>query len=162
MNEAWILSSEDKVELDIAVPGDVESHEETYENGQVKCRWSSTVGSDGRYYLHGLEEHFFEEGQPMYRADWAMGHKQGQETLWSPTNQVRWERQHMDNGKVRWTQYWSDGTKKSETVWKGMIADGPAKTWDNHGGIVRDIFFTEGVPDVLLPEPSHLPSFPEF
>ena len=33
MNEAWILSSEDKVELDIAVPGDVESHEETYENG---------------------------------------------------------------------------------------------------------------------------------
>jgi hypothetical protein len=189
MNEAWILSDAGVVEMEPAKPIEIDSEppkggtpnpdsqgtaevrcsgfslppcEECFPDGSLKSRWHQTTGSDGRHYLHGPEEHFFEDGSPHYRAEWAMGRKTGEERFWSKAGHVRWEREWLPDGRHRWTQYWGNGAKKAESFWRDKVADGPARTWDTKGRLIREVHFTEGVPEEHLPEPLHLPGFPKF
>ena len=46
-----------------------------------------------------------------------------------------------------WTQYWSDGKKKSESHWRNMFADGLAICWNQAGKEISRVNFTAGLMD---------------
>ena len=52
---------------------------------------------------------------------------------------------HNANGTSQWTQYWDNGSKKTESKWRNFHADGPAKLWDREGQLLSQVNFANGV-----------------
>jgi antitoxin component YwqK of YwqJK toxin-antitoxin module len=42
-------------------------------------------------------------------------------------------------------QFWDNGTRKSESTWRGFKADGPARRWDRNGKLISEVEFMDGV-----------------
>ena len=42
------------------------------------------------------------------------------------------------------TEYWDNGVKKSESSWRGYLADGPARRWDREGKLISEVRFQDG------------------
>jgi len=146
-NEAWILADAQEVELPKPRPGEVVAHEEHYPNGQLKCHWSSTVASDGRYLLHGAETHFFEDGRKHYEVTYDLGRKVGEEVLWSLNGEKQWAWRHEADGLSHWAQWWDNGLKKHESTWLDHCCQGVAQCWDPSGRMVTDVTFINGYPE---------------
>jgi len=153
LNEAWILSEADANANDAdlmpsktkSIAG-LKSHAEEYPSGQVKANWTAGVGDDGRYLLHGAETWYFENGKKHHEANYKLGQKVGLETLWRPDGSVEWQWTHGRDGNSRWTQYWDNGQKKSESHWRDFHANGSAKCWNRNGELVSAVNFTNGDP----------------
>ena len=151
LNEAWILS-------DAPPPGDdarlmantatsirgVERREERYASGQPKIIWHAGIGDDGRYLLHGEETWYYPDGGRQYVATYALGRKVGTETFYRTDGSRSWQREHRQDGTSIWTQWYSSGTKKAESVWQDFHAHGPARTWDRAGQAVSSVVFQQG------------------
>jgi len=144
MNEAWILSGDEREttvtsERSAAFPG-----RETYPGGAPKATWSGVIDSAGRYVLDGPEIWYYESGAKQYEATWSLGRKTGHETFWNRDHTVEWEWNHRSDGVEIWTQYWSNRRKKSESTWKDHRADGPATLWEPDGSVRARYHFQAG------------------
>jgi predicted neuraminidase len=148
-NEAWVLSGQEETAQNVmastaVTAGRLRSFTEKWPGGRLKARWSGTVADDGRFLLEGREEWFFQDGSPNYVAAYHLGRKTGLESFWRAPGQLAWQRQHGPDGECVWTQYWDNGRKKAESVWRDSKADGPARLWDREGNLVSEAAFEAG------------------
>lgn len=101
MNEAWILSDAQVVEIDNGLPpAELLSFEETYADGSVRCRWSGYYGPDGRFIAHGEEVHFLPDGREEYRCCYDRGRRVGLEIFHDGHGRKRWQREHQEDGRT--------------------------------------------------------------
>jgi hypothetical protein len=151
LNEAWILSDCDATATDAdlmparttSISG-VKTYNEKYSTGQTRATWNAGIGGDGRYLLHGVETWFFENGTKHYEANFKLGRKIENETLWRNDGSIAWQWTHGEAGKSLWTQYWENGKKKAESNWANFHAEGPARCWDRNGKLLSDVTFRNG------------------
>jgi formylglycine-generating enzyme required for sulfatase activity len=144
MNEAWILSGEERETTVRSDPSAALPGRETYPGGALKSTWSGVIDSAGRYLLEGPEVWYYESGAKQYEATWSSGRKVGHETFWNRRNLVDWEWNHRSDRVDIWTQYWSNGRKKSESTWKDYRADGAATLWEPDGSVRGRYTFRAG------------------
>ena len=102
------------------------------------------MANDGRFLLHGAETRFFADGRKRYEATYRLGRKTGAETLWRTDGDRVWQWQHREDGVSVWTQYWPGGAKRSESHWRGAVADGPATCWAADGSVASRARFANG------------------
>jgi hypothetical protein len=137
LNEAWILSKEAKT---LVSPPDgiqgIREHEEFYRSGKLRARWQGGVTSTGEYRLHGQQLWFHPNGEKEWEADYRAGHPVGRQTFWDPDGRIIWEREHAQDGRMIWRQFWADGQLKSESSWNRGRAQGPARRWDPTGKLI--------------------------
>jgi hypothetical protein len=150
MNEAWILDAV-ATRKDPMAPTStgaltlVGKQEEKFSNGQTRLSWSAGIGSDGRYLLEGDEVWYYQNGRKQREATYRQGHKVGRETYWSPAGQVEWTWDYRSDGSAVWTQFWSNGQKKSVSNWRDFMCDGVSTCWDPSGKQVSQVQFSQGV-----------------
>lgn len=159
LNEAWVLSDM----RDIAAEnsgGMVKEFSESYPNGKLRSRWSARICPNGRYLLDGKETDFYENSAKAHEVFYVNGRKSGDETYWSVDGTKIWTWKHdLNANRAVWTQFWPNGTKKYESAWNtepmardlkrsffGMVADGPARHWDESGAMKSSVIFANGVP----------------
>lgn len=151
-NEAWVMSDaaeENNLALQLSKAvrrGKTTRVDEKYPNGKLKAHWRGGVADDGRFLLEGGEQWFSPNGNVQYQVNlWILGNKVGTETLFNPDRSPVWRRETCDEWSIRvWTQYWDNGTKKSESTWRGFKADGPARRWDRDGKLISDVQLKNG------------------
>lgn len=152
-NEAWILEpgTPERPDAELmastaARATDVRTFEQRDEAGRLRGRWSAGVGDDARFLLQGTETWYYEDGRKQWEAEYELGVKRGSETYWSPAGVKVWSWDHGADGRSVWTQWWSNGQKKAESIWRRFKADGPARRWDRSGRPVGEMTFEEGRP----------------
>lgn len=125
LNEAWILSdetySDDDPRLDLSGATTVTrlaAHRENYPSGTPRVTWSTGTANDGTIVLEGTETWFYPGGGKQREASYHLGRKVGHEAYWNESGKLAWEWQHREDGKNEWTTYWSDGSRRSHSVWK--------------------------------------------
>lgn len=158
LNEAWIFSEAGDLAAE-APGGVVRQFSETYSNGKVRAQWSARICPNGRYLLDGPETDFYENGAKEREVTYANGRKDGTETFWSADGVKvwTWNCQLAENRGI-WTQYWPDGKKRIESEWNtkpmagdrkrsffGLVAEGPAKQWDESGNVTFSGNFSGGL-----------------
>ena len=150
MNEAWILDKNARREDPMAPAAggplaNIKQREEKYPNGQARLTWSAGEGSDGRYLLEGAEVWYYDNGQKQHETAYEKGVKVGKETYWSRKGQVEWAWDHQPDGSAVWTQFWSNGQKKSVSNWRNFMCDGAATCWDASGKQISQETFFKGI-----------------
>ena len=150
-NESWLLSAEPDAVGDAelmrstaAKVSQTQTFTEKFADGSTRSRWQAGVADDGRFLRHGKTEWFYASGQTQYQAQFALGRPTGAETFWHPDGTMAWRWEHRSDGRAVWTQFWETGAKKSESTWRGPLADGPARTWDRTGKLLSTATFTAG------------------
>ena len=151
-NETWILQKEEveKSETDLTLPktkniNNVREYKETYSGGEVKAIWSAGIGDDGRYLLHGDQIFYYANGQKQWQVKYQRGQKTGNESYWSIDGKQVWSWEHAGEDKSKWTHWWDNDHKRSESNWVNKKSNGIARYWDRSGKLVKEIVFREGL-----------------
>lgn len=147
LNEAWILSpatGEQNADVATGAPRSIKQHRETFPDGRIRSVWTSGVGENGDFVLHGLRVSYFPSGAKQYEVTYDCGRKIGAETLWRKDGGVLWRRDNRADGTSTWTQYWENGRKRAESNWKNFVAEGPAKRWSSDGELISSGVFESG------------------
>jgi formylglycine-generating enzyme required for sulfatase activity len=97
------------------------------------------------YLLSGKQQVKFASGKPQYEVTYKQGRQTGTETERRADGSLAWQREYRRDGTTVWTQFWENGTKKSESTWRGFKADGPAKHWDRNGKLISEVQFKDGL-----------------
>ncbi|NMB80239.1 MAG: SUMF1/EgtB/PvdO family nonheme iron enzyme [Ignavibacteria bacterium] len=150
-NEEWILDLSDTIlaEIDMMKSktkniDDVKHYKEFYKNGKLKIEYSGGFGNDGRFLLHDKETWYYMNGSKQYEVNYNMGRKIGIESYWNMSGLKLWEWNHQENGFSKWTQWWPNGVKRSESKWKNLRCEGKARVWDSKGKLISDSVFANG------------------
>jgi len=157
-NEAWIWSDAGDIAPENSGGAFRKFHEE-YPNGKTRATWSARITPGGRYFLHGKETTWYENGVKEYEAAFVNGSKSGEETFWGRDGQKIWTwTHHPENHTSTWTHYWRNGRKRLESVWdtrpkardldrhfSGLVANGLATHWTEQGRVTRVYTFTNGI-----------------
>jgi len=143
MNERWILSGDAAVaDGDLwhpeATVGQVSVREQRDANGQLRLRWATGRGTDGRPLLHGKENWYYPDGSRQYEATWRFGRKVGVETYWSRSGRREWAWRRGADGRAVWTQWWDNGRCRSRSEWEGFRAVGTARLYDRRGRLIQE------------------------
>lgn len=93
---------------------------------------------------HGQESWFYTDGKKKYEVTYRNGVKVGQENFWRPGGALRWSWTHHPDGVSTWTQYRADGSKRSESNWRGFKAEGVATRWNHKGVVMQKATFRDG------------------
>ncbi|TAK98433.1 MAG: hypothetical protein EPO07_12040, partial [Verrucomicrobia bacterium] len=158
LNEAWIWSEAGDLAPENS-GGTIKKFSENYPNGKPRSKWNARICPNGRYLLDGKETDYYESGAKQREVTYASGRKTGEETFWSPDGKKVWTWNHyLKNDTATWTQFWPNGKKKSESLWNthpeardlkrhffGLVADGPARQWDQGGKLMRVCHFQNGI-----------------
>jgi|GEM_PF-278478 len=150
-SEAWVMSDAltatneaDLMESSATTPGTIGWFRENFSDSRPEARWIGGVADDGRFMLEGRTEWLFASGKPYYEAVYHLGKKVGEEKHWQEDGSLVWQREHRTDGDCVWTQYWENGTRKSESTWRSFKADGPARCWDRDGKLISEVIFADG------------------
>ncbi len=158
MNEAWVFSDAEDIAAETS-GGRIEKFSEKYPNEKMRSQWSARICPSGRYLLDGRETDFYTGGAKEHEVEYASGRKTGTETFWSQDGKKLWSWSHdLKNNRGVWTQYWPNGKKKVESTWNtrpeardlkrnffGLVADGPARQWNEDGSIKLSTTFSNGL-----------------
>ncbi len=117
-----------------------------YPSGKIQVVQRGGIGDNGRYLLHGSQIWFYEQGDVQWKVTYDKGRKIGVETYYLPDEVKLWSREHKNDGMSVWTQYWSDGKKKTESSWRNFKCEGVARRWDRNGRFVDELEFLNGMP----------------
>jgi hypothetical protein len=122
-NEAWILdqNADERSNAELMKPtakaiSQVKEYRETYPSGKLKAKWMAGIADNGRYLLHGTETWYYENGHRQWEVTHNLGRKVGIETHWALDGTKKWQWHHRDDGSSIWTQWWSNGQKKSKST----------------------------------------------
>jgi len=152
-NEAWVMSdSSDWLDLSpdgVAADRTGGTRRFTTRAGQTFAalpggRMSSADGARG-YLRNGTWAVPFLYGSPHYEVTFRQGRKTGMEREWRPEGTLAWQRLYRRDGSMVWTQFWPDGSRKSESTWRGFKANGPATRWDEKGNEISSVEFKDGL-----------------
>jgi len=158
LNEAWIWSDADDLTPETS-GGTIKKFSENYPNGKVRSKWSARICPDGRCLLDGRETDFYDSGARQHEVTYKNGRKTDEETFWSADGKKLWSWAHdLKNNVAVWRQYWSNGREKFESTWNtkptardlnrsffGLVADGPAKQWNEDGSLKFSGNFSNGL-----------------
>jgi hypothetical protein len=158
LNEAWIWSDAGDLAPENS-GGTVKKFSEKYPNGKNRSQWSARICPNGRYLLDGKETDYCENGAKQHQVIYASGRKTGEENFWLPDGKKLWSWSHdLKNNRSVWTQYWPNGNKKVQSTWNtkptardlnrsffGLVADGPAKQWNEDGSLKFSGNFSKGL-----------------
>lgn len=164
LNEAWIFSDAGDLAPETS-GGRLEKFSESYPNGKIRSQWRARICPNGRYLLDGKETDFYEDGGKQHEVTYASGRKTGAEIFWSPGGKKLWSWSHdLKHNRSVWTQYWPNGQKRLESTWNtrptardlnrsffGLVADGPARQWNEDGRLAHFYKFTNGIYDGEVP-----------
>jgi len=158
LNEAWIWSDVGDLAPENS-GGHVEHFLDKFPNGKTRSRWSARICPNGRYLLYGQEIDYYETGAKQHEVAYWNGRKTGEETFWSPDGTKLWNWAHdLKHNRGVWTRYWPNGKTMFESTWNtkptardlnrsffGLIADGPAKQWNEDGALKFSGNFSKGI-----------------
>ena len=164
-NEAWIWSEAGDTPPETS-GGTIKKFSENYPGGQIRAVWTARVCHGGRYLLHGKQVDYYEDGSVQHKATYENGRKSGDEVFYQPDGIKVWTwHRDLKKNTGKWTHYWPDGKKKTESSWDikpeapalkrqfyGYVADGPSRHWDRQGNLVAVYDFLNG--DLAEAEPS--------
>ncbi len=156
-NEAWVFSDAGDIQPETG-GGKVQRFREDYPNGKPRIVWSARVCPNGRYLLHGKETSYHANGCKEHEVTYASGRKTGTEAFWAADGTKLWAWKHNPRKNFSiWTHYWPNGRKRLESTWNtkpaardlkrqfvGMVADGPAKHWNERGKLAEIYHFANG------------------
>jgi hypothetical protein len=138
LNEAWILDRQ--AGMDDGKPPKAQSERvierEFYPGGRLRSQWSGVIASDGRYLLDGPEIFYHEDGRKWHEATYQLGRKAGTETYWDRAGNKVWIWQYQADGTAAWTQYWPDGSRRTESRWQARECTGMARHWNHAGQLI--------------------------
>lgn len=158
LNEAWILSNAGDLAPE-STGGIIKEFSERFANGRIRAQWTARICPGGRYLLDGRETDFYENGTKQYEVTYVSGRKSGIETFWLADGKKLWSWSHdLKNNRGVWTQFWPNERKRRESTWGtrpevrdlkrsffGLVADGPARQWDEDGTVKYASFFSKGL-----------------
>jgi hypothetical protein len=158
LNEAWIWSDAGDIAPETS-GGEVKSSTEKYPNGKIRSQWSARICPNGRYLLDGTEIDFYESGAKQHEVTYVNGRKTGKEFFWLPDGVKLWNWTHdLKANRSTWVRFWPDGKQKSVSTWNtqpeardlkrnfyGLVADGPAKQWNEDGSLKFSGNFSNGL-----------------
>jgi hypothetical protein len=157
LNEAWVFSDAGDITPENS-GGTVKKFLERYSDGKIRSEWGARICPNGRYLLDGKEIDRYENGAKQYEVTFKYGRKVGAETFWSMDGTKIWSWSHFpDSHSSVWTHYWPNGQKKVQSSWdsmpkardierrfNGLVADGPARQWNQDGKLIQDDLFSGG------------------
>ena len=158
-NEAWITDSTAGDIMPETKGGKVKSYKEKYPDGKIRAQWKARITPGGRYLLNGMEKYYYPNGILQREVVWENGRPKGEETFWAPDGARIWSWNHdLENSTSTWTHWWPNGQKRLESQWntnptardlpnrhfRGMVADGAAKHWDENGHLLCVYTFHNG------------------
>ena len=157
LNEAWVFSKKGELKPETS-GGELKDFTENFPNGKIRSQWTARICPNGRYLLDGKETDFYDTGVKQHEVTYASGRKTGEETFWSADGTKLWSWSHdLKRNRSVWTQFWPNGRKKVESTWNtkpeardvkhsffGLVADGPAKWWNEAGQLVHSYRFSNG------------------
>jgi antitoxin component YwqK of YwqJK toxin-antitoxin module len=94
--------------------------------------------------LEGDQVFYYPDGSVKWRSSYERGVKIGQESYFSPNGNLIWSFQHLRNGKSNWNQWWKNGRVKSESSWLNKKCEGPVKSWDQNGNLLKELKYENG------------------
>ncbi len=149
MNEAWILSAETGEAGLAANPADLAAsklvkNEETWPNGKPSLSNSMRVIPHSLPVLEGREVWQYEIGGKEYQVKYVNGRKLGTENYYNLDGSPAWNRSYEKDGSMVWTTLWPDGTRKTESHWQGMWAQGMTTNWNIRGRVSAIYNFKDG------------------
>lgn len=158
LNEAWIWSDAGDIAPETS-GGVVKKFSENYPNGNLRSAWSARICPNGRYLLDGKQTDYYESGAKQHEVAYSNGRKTGKEIFRAADGKIIWTWKHdLKNHRSVWAQYWPNEKKKSESQWNtrpeardlkrnffGLVADGPAKQWNEDGSLKISGAFVNGV-----------------
>jgi formylglycine-generating enzyme required for sulfatase activity len=145
LNEAWILSnSAGWGEYRKEQIKHIREYQEVYPSGQVKTVLRGGITETGEYRLHGKQIWYYPDGRKQWEVNYNSGVKTGFETFWGKNGQIIWTWTHKKDGVGVWTQFWSDGNKRSESTWYNYVAEGISRCWDRTGKMIHQVQFSGG------------------
>lgn len=150
-NEAWIDSPQgalpDNAVLernDVTSVSGVKVHQERYPDGKLRGRWSGGRANNGAIVFDGPQRWFHPNGKPQWEAEYRLGRKVGMEKEYDVSGRLVSQREHGADGRSTWTRWWPNGQLRSVSGWKGVAADGRARTWAADGKLLSDVTFVDG------------------
>lgn len=158
LNEAWIWSDVGDLAPENS-GGHVEHFLKKFPNGKTRSQWSARICANGRYLLYGQEIDYYATGAKQHEVAYWNGRKTGEETFWSPDGTKLWSWAHdLKHNHGVWTRFWPNGKTMSESNWNtkptardlnrsffGLVADGPAKQWNEDGSLKFSGSFYNGL-----------------
>jgi len=158
LNEAWIWSDVGDLAPENS-GGHVEHFLDKFPDGTPRSQWSARICPNGRYLLYGQEIDYYETGAKQHEVIYKNGRKTGAEIFWTADGKKLWSWTHdLKNNMAVWRQYWPNGREKSESTWNnkpkahdldrsffGLVADGPAKQWNEDGTLKFSGNFSNGL-----------------
>jgi hypothetical protein len=144
LNEAWILNdSAGYSEHKNPQMSDVKQFEQRYSSGQIRAIWSGGITEEGEYRLHGRQVWYYENGNKQWAVTYEAGDKVGDETYWSPEGDRVWTWKHNEDDAEVWTQYYPNGGKKCESIWRYFRAE-EARRWNIKGKVISQSCLADG------------------
>ncbi len=147
MNEAWILCDAPANPGQFKISAEWRKREDLdtfYPNGKLRGSYEGKVTKDGHYRLDGPERWLYDNGQVQYEVTYQDGKKVGSETYWTPDGKMKWRWDHNTDGTSIWSQYWTNGNRKSQSTWRNFRCVDDAFLWDRAGKLIRRTRFVDG------------------
>lgn len=169
-NEAWLLSHDEEANPSDEVlmachttklVSDLETFEEYYEDGSLRCKWSGAYADDGRFLLEGKETFYYPDGKVMTEGEFHLGRRVGEYVYYDEEGLrvFQWNHRESDGMDILTTYWPSSEQMKSRAGFKNKKAEGLAQTFGrSKGNVTGEAVFKEGImisqKDLRKEEPS--------
>lgn len=167
-NEEWLISHEGESPADkelmkssaTKIVSDIETFEEHYEDGTLRCKWSGGIADDGRFLLEGEDIFYYPNGEVMTKGEYHLGKRIGEYVYFDEDGFKVFQWNHTNDGfDVLTTYYPGSDNIKTRARFKNKKAEGLAQTFGrNKGNVTGEYQFSEGVliskKDLKKEEPS--------
>lgn len=97
------------------IVSDIETFEEHYEDGTLRCKWSGGIADDGRFLLEGEDIFYYPNGEVMTKGEYHLGKRIGEYVYFDEDGFKVFQWNHTNDGfDVLTTYYRALITSKQE------------------------------------------------
>ena len=166
-NEEWLMthegpSPEDEILMQSHATeyvSDIETYEEYYDNGQLRCTWSAGIANDGRFLMEGKDIFYYPDGKIMTEGEYHLGKRVGCYVYYDQEGFKVFQWNHTHDGfDVLTTYHPGSDSMKTRGRFKNKKAEGLAQTFSRKGEITGEFMFENGImiskKDLKKEEPS--------
>jgi len=167
-NEEWLISHEGESPSDevlmkshaTKIVSDIETFEEHYEDGSIRCKWSGGIADDGRFLLEGEDIFYYPDGEIMTKGEYHLGKRIGEYVYFDEDGFKVFQWNHTEDGfDILTTYYPGSNNIKTRARFKDKKAEGLAQTFGRKkGNVTGEYQFENGImiskKDLKKEEPS--------
>lgn len=166
-NEEWLLNHEPESPSDeilmadhaTKIVSDIQTFEEYYDNGQLRCKWSGGYADDGRFLLEGKEIFYYPDGTIQTEGEYHLGKRVGEYVYYKDGFRIlQWNHRDSDDMDILTTYWPQSDSMKSRAGFKNKKAEGMAQTFGRKGNVTAEAVFENGImiskKDLKKEEPS--------